>query len=378
MIYLDNAATTFPKPMNVRREMNNALTSYGANPGRGGHRMALKASEEIYKCRTKLAALFGEENPENVFFTLNCTHSINIVLKGLLKPGDHVVISDLEHNAVMRPLFALSKKNISYSVAKVSDTSAEETLENFRNALQSNTKLVVCTHVSNVWGIKLPIERIAAMCHQYGIPIMIDAAQSAGIFDINISENKFDFLCMPGHKGLYGPMGTGVLITSRYDMLDTMIEGGTGSNSALLEQPETPPDKFESGTPNLIGIAGLSAGIDFVNSVSANKILLHETKILMQLYDRLSVNKKIILYTERPDGSNSGGVLSFNVRNMDSEAVANYLNRTNGIAVRAGLHCSPAAHKHFNTEKTGAVRISPSYFTSMNDINVLSSALTKI
>ena len=378
MIYLDNAATTFPKPMSVRREINGALTGYGANPGRGGHKMAIRASEEIYKCRRKLAEFFGEENPENVFFTLNCTHAVNIVVKGLLKPGDHVVVSDLEHNAVMRPLFALKNKDITYSIARVSESSVEETLDNFRNALQSNTRLVICTHVSNVWGIKLPIERITAMCHQYGIPVMIDAAQSAGIFDIDISENKFDFLCMPGHKGLYGPMGTGALITSHHDMLDTIIEGGTGSNSAFLSQPDTPPDKLESGTPNLIGIAGLSAGVDFVKSVSTKKILMHEIKLLTHLYDRLSANPGIVLYTNRPESSCTGGVLSFNVRGKDSEAVADYLNRQYGIAVRAGLHCSPAAHKHFNTQKTGAVRISPSYFTTMNDINILSSALTKI
>lgn len=378
MIYLDNAATTFPKPMNVRRAVNDATANFGANPGRSGHALALKASEEIYKARSKVANFFNEQNPENVIFTLNCTHSINIVLKGLLKQGDHCVVSDMEHNAVMRPLSALEKRGVDFSVATVSENNPEETLNNFREALRPNTKLVVCTHVSNVWGIKLPIERITAMCHQYDIPVLIDASQSAGTSKIDIGENKFDFVCMPGHKGLYGPMGTGILITSQHNKLDTFIEGGTGSGSAFMEQPMTPPDKFESGTPNLSGIVGLGAGIDFLNSVTTEKILMHEISLLVHLYDRLSANPKIILYTKRPDIRSTGAVLSFNVKNTDSENVAAFLNKTSRIAVRAGLHCAPMAHKHFGTEELGAVRISPSYFSTIRDMNILAQALTKI
>lgn len=377
MIYLDNAATTFPKPMNVKRSVNDATANFAANPGRSGHTLALKASQEIYKSRSKIADFFNEENPENIIFTLNCTHAVNIVLKGFLKPGDHVVVSDLEHNAVMRPLSALAKRRVEYSVARVSHISHEETLDNFRDALRENTKLVVCNHVSNVWGIKLPIERITAMCHQYDIPVLIDASQSAGTHKIDIGENKFDFVCMPGHKGLYGPMGTGVLITSHHDKLGTLIEGGTGSGSAFLEQPATPPDKFESGTPNLSGIVGLGSGVDFVKSVTTEKILMHEMNLVAHLYDRLSSNRKIVLYTPRPDIKNWGPVLSFNVKDTDSETVAMYLNKNYGIAVRAGLHCAPMAHKHFGTEDRGAVRISPSYFTTVRDMNTLALALTK-
>lgn len=378
MIYLDNAATTFPKPLNVRRAVNDAISNFGANPGRSGHAMALKASEEIYRTRTKVANFFNERNAENIIFTLNCTHSINIVLKGLLKPGDHCVVSDMEHNAVMRPLSALTKKGVEFSVAVVSENCPEETLNNFRDALRPNTKLVVCTHVSNVWGIKLPIERITAMCHQYDIPVLIDASQSAGTSKIDIGENQYDYVCMPGHKGLYGPMGTGVLITSQYDKLDTFIEGGTGSGSAFMEQPMTPPDKFESGTPNLSGIVGLGAGIDFLNSISTEKILMHEINLLVHLYDRLSANPKIILYTKRPDIRTTGAVLSFNVRDIDSENVAAFLNKSAGVAVRAGLHCAPMAHKHFGTEESGAVRVSPSYFSSLRDMNIIAQTLTKI
>ncbi len=375
MIYLDNAATTYPKPLAVRRAVSDTLVNAGANPGRSGHDMAIRASAEMYEARSKVAASFGEESPENVIFTLNCTHAVNIVLKGLLSSGDHVVVSDLEHNAVMRPLSALSERGVQYTAARVSDNDPEETLNNFRDALRPNTKLVVCVHVSNVWGIKLPIERITAMCHQYGIPVLIDASQSAGIYDINLGENTFDYLCMPGHKGLYGPMGTGVLITKHCDSLRTVTQGGTGSDSASLKQPELPPDKFESGTPNMSGIVGLGRGVDFVSGISTKKILSHEFSLISYLYERLSAMPNVILYTQKPRPDMCATVLSFNVGDADSENVAAYLNRRYGIACRAGLHCAPMAHRHFGTLERGAVRISPSYFNTVRDINVLAGAV---
>lgn len=377
MIYLDNAATTFPKPLFVRRAVNDAMSNFGANPGRSGHAMSLKASKEIYNCRSKVAEFFNEKNPENVIFTLNCTYAINMVLKGFLKSGDHVVTSDLEHNAVMRPLSALESRGVKYSIARVSEEDPDETLNNFRDALKPNTRLVICNHVSNVWGIKLPIERIAAMCHMYDIPILIDVSQSAGVFDIDIDENKYDFVCMPGHKGLYGPMGTGIMITPHHDRLNTIIEGGTGSGSVSMQQPMTPPDKFESGTGNVSGIVGLGKGIDFINSITTKKILSHEMSLVTHLYDRLLNNPKIVLYSPRPNPEMSGPVLSFNIKGTDSENVAAYLDRQYGIAVRAGLHCAPMAHKHYNTLEQGAVRISPSYFTTPRDINILINALEK-
>lgn len=378
MIYLDNAATTFPKPLYVRRAVNEAMANFGANPGRSGHTMAIKASQEIYNARSRVATFFNESNPENVIFTLNCTHAVNIVLKGLLKKGDHVVVSDMEHNAVMRSLSALKDRGVEYTAAKVSAEDHEETLRNFRDALRPNTRLVVCIHVSNVWGIKLPVERITAMCHQYDIPVLIDASQSAGTHEIDIEKNGYDFVCMPGHKGLYGPMGTGILITSHSDRLSTLIEGGTGSGSVSMLQPENPPDKFESGTPNLSGIVGLGKGIDFVSSISTSKILHHEIALLDYLYDYLRKNPKILLYTPRPEPSMCGSVLSFNVKDSDSEDVASYLNKNYQIATRAGLHCAPAAHSHYGTLEQGAVRISPSYFTTQKDISVLIKSLSKI
>ncbi len=375
MIYLDNAATSYPKPVSVRRAFAGALAS-SANPGRGSHAMAAAASERIYRCRVKAAEMFGVQNAENIIFTPGCTYSINMVIKGLMWNGGHVVVSDMEHNAVMRPLAALAERGVTYTAARVSDND-DETLAAFREALQTNTRLVVCTHVSNVWGMKLPVERLAAMCRQYGVPIMIDAAQSAGVFRINAEESGFDFVCMPGHKGLYGPMGTGILIALRPEMLHTLVEGGTGSGSRSLSQPDFPPDKFESGTPNYPGIAALSAGLDFVSATGEERILSHETALLSRLWSALSQNPRVTLYTPRPDPKRSGGVLSFNIDGVDSEEAAAYL-AGQGIAVRAGLHCAPLAHEHFATENIGAVRISPSYFTGMNEINSAAAAINRL
>lgn len=371
MIYLDNAATTYPKPQSVLRAVSQNMQ--GANPGRGGHSLAIRAAENVYKCRVKAAKLLGVENAGNVIFTSGCTMSINMVIKGLLKKGDHVVVSDMEHNAVMRPLEAMSQYGIKYTVASVCEND-EETISNFRDALNEHTRLVICTQISNVWGIRLPVERITAMCHEYNIPVMVDAAQSAGIVNINMMNSKFDYLCVPAHKGLYGVMGSGLLVVRDPKNLQPIIHGGTGSDSLLLTQPEYLPDKFESGTPNYIGITALSAGIDFINSIGEEKIHRHEIELLSMLYDNLSRNKKIKLYTPRPN-EKSGGVLSFNVKDKTSEETAAYLN-SRGIAVRAGLHCSPLAHKHFGTENIGAVRIAPSYFTTYSDIYTLSRVLS--
>ena len=377
MIYLDNSATSYPKPQSVRKAVNDAIL-YGANPGRSGHKPSLYSSKIIYDCRKNICELVNAQDPEQVIFTLNCTYAINMVLKGFLKPGDHVVISDLEHNAVMRPLASLASKNITYTAFHVYENDSEKTLSGFRNAIKENTRLAVCTQVSNVWGIRLPVERITALCHQYGIPILVDASQSVGTIEIDMQSSGFDFLCMPGHKGLYGPMGTGVMLCSSSEKLRTVIEGGTGSSSAYFEQPDILPDKFESGTPNVSGIAGLNAGVDFVRRNTCKKILRHEISLLTMLYDRLSKLPNVILYTQRPDINTSGGVLSFNIKGTDSEEAAMILSEKYGIAVRAGLHCSPMAHKTFGTEKTGCIRVSPSYFTSINDINMLVKAVYSI
>lgn len=337
----------------------------------------MAAAEEVYSCRQEAAAFFHAPGPECVAFTLNCTHAVNMVLKGLLQPGDHVVVSNLEHNAVMRPLYALAQKGVSYTVAQVVPGDHDATLDAFRKALQPNTKLVACTHASNVLGIRLPIERIAALTKQYGIPILVDSAQSAGVLPIDIQDFGIDYLCCAGHKGLYGPMGTGMLITEKGSLLSTIIEGGTGTFSADLKQPETVPDRLESGTPNLPGICGLRAGIQFVKSRGIETIFRHEMGLIQALYDRLSKIDRVHLYTDRPDMAHYAPVLSFNIGEENSEKMAAILDK-NGIAVRAGLHCAPSAHTVMGTLEQGAIRVCPSAFNNMMEINTMAAVCRKL
>lgn len=377
MIYLDNSATTFPKPLSVVQAMNEATRYFGANPGRGGYALAIRASEEMYKSRRVLAEFFNTQSEENVVFTLNCTQAINMVLKGFLKSGDHVVVSCLEHNAVMRPLKVLESKGISYTVADIVPYNNDETMNNFRKAINIHTKLFVCTHASNVLGYRMPIERLTAMAHQYGIMMLVDAAQSAGVFSIDILDSGIDFLCGAGHKGLYGTMGVGFLITDKSELLETIIEGGTGSNSISFEQPNIMPDKFESGTPNLAGVVALRYGVQFVKSKGTERIYNHEFNLINSLYNNLSKNPKIRLYTPPLEYGKIAPVLSFNINGYDSETVAEILSKNN-IAVRAGLHCAPLAHKFIETEKTGTVRISPSVFTTQKEIMYLERVISKI
>lgn len=378
MIYFDNGATTFPKPDNVIRAVNSTLRSYGANPGRSGHRMSLAASKIIYDCRVSCSKLFDLHSPESVIFTLNCTSALNTVIKGVLKSGDHAVISSLEHNAVLRPLEFLKSKGIEYSVADCVPYDDEETINNFRNAIKDNTRLVICTHASNVFGLKLPIERIAALCKIYGILFCVDAAQSAGVIPISMRESCIDFLCTSGHKGLYGPMGTGILAVNTEQTPDSLIQGGTGSMSASRSQPDVLPDKYESGTPNLSGIAGLNEGVKFVLSKNPMRIWKSETSHACRLYDKLSRTNGVILYTRRPDIQHSVPVISFNIEGFDSERSASILNDKFAIAVRAGLHCAPLAHEFFHTDEIGTVRAVMSAYTDNRQIDYLADSVRKI
>lgn len=377
MTYLDNAATTYPKPREVQMAMSDALRRYGANPGRAGHQMAMASSEEIFNCRTEAAEFFNAPGPECVAFTLNCTHAFNYVIKGLLRPGDHVVISCLEHNAVVRPLYALKAFSVTYTEAQVFPGDNDSTVNAFRSALRPNTKLVVCNHASNVWGIRLPVERIAALVHQYGIPIAVDCAQSAGLLPIDMQAAGIDYLCAAGHKGLYGPMGTGMLITAVGSSLATLIEGGTGTDSINPQQPSGMPERMESGTQNMPGIAGLRAGIGFVRRHSPAKILAHEITLLRSLHRELASMEGVELYTPAPDPDYYAPVLSFNIRGMQSETVGRELSEL-GVAVRAGLHCAPAAHRFMGTLETGAVRICPSVFSTAQDMNAAAYAVKRI
>ena len=376
MIYLDNAATSSPKPQSVIRDVTNALRYYSANPGRGGHTPSIKAAEAVYKVRTAVKDLFHVSSEENVIFTSGCTHSLNTVIKGVLKKGDHVVISSMEHNAVVRPLHRLKEKGmIDYTIAKVTPGDNDATVNAFRDAINSKTRLIVCTHASNVFGTILPVERICALAHAYGILFCLDAAQSAGVIPIDLSENAYDFVCCAGHKGLYGPTGIGLLLVNSDVLLDPLTEGGTGSDSVNPSMPDFYPDRLESGTLNITGICGLGAGIRFVNYHGIDKIYRHESRLIQRLYHELSSISDVELYTADPKTIPFAPVLSFNIKDCESEKVSEYLNRRYGVAVRAGLHCAPLAHRMMGTLDRGTVRIAPSIFTTDQEIQTLKIAI---
>lgn len=372
MIYLDNSATTYPKPPQVREAVLSSLREYGANPGRSSYEMTMRTTQAVYECRQAAARFFGARGPECVVFQPSCTQALNLVMKGYLKSGDHVVTSDLEHNAVARPLAELEKRGVTHTVAQVFPGDSDATMDSFRRAMGPHTRLVVCTQASNVFGIRVPVERIAALCHQYGAKICVDCAQSAGLVPIDLADSGIDFLCCAGHKGLYGPMGTGMLIfRDPEDKLATLIEGGTGTQSRSMLQPEDPPERYESGTLNVPGILGLRAGIAFVESRGPEKIWRSEMQKVGLLYDRLSKMPNVKLYTEKPQFPQYLPVLSFNIEGMSSEAVGEQLAKA-GVAVRCGLHCAPLAHDKMNTVE-GTVRVSPSVFTRREEIERLVS-----
>ena len=373
VIYLDNAATTGRKPAGVIRAVDSALKELSANPGRSGHTASLKAAAAVYSAREKISELFGASGPENVVFTLNCTQSINSVIKGVLRPGDRVLTSSLEHNSVIRPLV---KSGMRYDTAYVSLTDDGFTLREFEKKLLSDTKLVICTGASNVLGKILPIAKIGELCKKRGVLFAVDAAQTAGVIPINMREMNIDYLCIAPHKGLYAPMGVGVLICEK-PIENTIIEGGTGTNSLEPFQPDSLPERLESGTVALPAIMGLSAGIDYVKHIGIEKIYAHELNLILYLYKELSKIEKIQLYTPEPTAGMYAPVLSFNVYGKESGEVSEYLS-DNGIAVRGGLHCAPSAHGQIGTVDTGAVRASVASFNTQSDIRSLVNVLKRI
>ena len=362
MIYFDNAATTGVKPASVIKSVTEALTKYTANPGRSGHSASENTANAVYKVREKAAEFFNSSGPENIVFTLNCTHSINCVLKGVLRYGDHVLVSSLEHNAVMRPL---KKTGVSFDIFTVYEDD-KETIKDIYKRIKPNTKLIFCTGASNVFGKILPIKEIGGICKEKGILFGVDAAQIAGVMPINIKKANIDYLCVAAHKGLYAPMGSGILICEK-PIWNTVLEGGTGTNSIELFQPESLPERLESGTVSVPLILGIGAGIDYVKNMGVEKILNHEMMLCEILYNGLRQNPNIILYTPKLSKNQYVPVISFNFKGVSSMDTANLLNK-NGVAVRGGLHCAPMAHKQFNTLEIGTVRVSVGAFNTKAEI----------
>ena len=377
MIYLDNSATSFPKPKNVVDAVNDAILNYG-NYGRSSYKMALETTEKVFECRKKVAKFFNAKSIENVIFTYNCTMAINMAIKGLAKKGSHFIISDLEHNAVLRPLETLKMQGIcDYSIAKI-ETDVYKTIQNFEKCINKNTVAIICTGASNVFGLITPYRMIGALAHRYKLKFIFDAAQIAGIKRIDMKKDNIDILCCAGHKGLYGPSGIGLLVLNDDVDLMTIIEGGTGSNSMNFLQPDFLPDKLESGTPNIVGIIGLSSGIDFVESKGIENIYNHEMRLIKCLYNNLQINRNIKIYTDLSDfKKNYVPILALNIKNIPSDNAAELLSEQD-ICVRGGLQCAPLAHKKLNTEKTGVVRISPSIFTKKIQIDFTINSLIKI
>ncbi len=370
-VNFDNAATTFPKPLNVRRALYRAISEYGGNAGRGGHRLTLAVSEKVFDTRQTVADFFGA-SPENVVFTLNCTHALNLAIQGIMSDGGHIIISSMEHNSVARPVYALSKnRDVTFSIAPVYG-SDDEFLETLKKLICNNTKAIVCTVSGNVTGRILPYKEIGQICRQKGICFIADGAQGCGVLDISLKDG-INILCTSGHKGLYGPSGTGLLVSDGKYSISPIIQGGTGSSSMNFVQPDFLPDGLESGTLNTSGIIALKSGIDFVRSKGISKIYGHETGLCNRFIRQLNTDK-VKIY--RDTNVRYAPVVSFNINGINPEQAAEYLSER-GFCLRAGLHCSPLAHKTLGTEE-GTVRFSPSVFNTESQVDILTREIKKL
>ncbi len=373
MINFDNAATTFPKPRSVRLAMERALLEYGGNAGRGGHQLTTKTSEQVFAAREEAAAFFGGK-PENTIFCLNCTHALNLAIQGILQPNDHVIISSLEHNAVLRPVAAMVREQgIRCSIAPVSANDAE-TVAAFQERIRPDTKAIICTLASNVTGQILPYREIAALCQANDICMIADGAQACGTLPVQLSDGM-NILCTAGHKGLYGATGTGLLLTDTKFPIKPLLYGGTGSLSAKLEMPDFLPDRLECGTLNIAGILSLRAGIAFVRQKTVNRIFRHETACCEKLLSMLQTMPQITVY--RQPNVNYAPIISFNADGFPAETLAEALDQK-GFCLRAGLHCAPLAHRSIGTMDGGTVRFAPSIFNTLPEVAALGNAIRAI
>lgn len=376
MVYFDNAATTFPKPDIVYDRVMKVMKEYGANPGRSGHKLALKASREIFETRNLISKFFNTGNPMNIIFTFNCTESLNIGIKGILKPGDHVITTSMEHNSVLRPIKYLEKTGVESTIIKADEKGIINPLD-IQRAIKSNTKLIVTTHVSNLTGSIMPIKSIGEIAKENNIYYLVDAAQSAGVYNIDVQKMNIDILAFPGHKGLLGPQGTGGLYIRDDVDLDGMFQGGTGSISYSLEQPEIKPDKYESGTINAPGVIGLGEGIRYIMEKGIDNIRIYEEELTKHFIDEAMKIDGIKLYGPL-DINKQGAVVSLNIRDVDSSEVSYLLDEEYDIAVRPGLHCAPLAHKTIGTFEQGVIRFSFGLFNTHKEIEYGIKALKEI
>lgn len=377
MYYFDNSATSFPKPKQVIDKMVEVMTEYGANPGRSGHRLALEAGRGIYETREKLSKFINSKDAMNVVLTRNATASLNLAIKGLLKNGDHVVTTTMEHNSVLRPIMKL-KETIGIEVTILqADIQGQIDLKELEEAILPNTKLVVTTHASNVIGTIYPIEEIAKIVHSKNAIYLVDASQSAGYLPIDVEKMGLDMVAMTGHKGLLGPQGTGALYIRDGIILDSIEEGGTGSKSYEFKQPDILPDKYESGTPNTPGIIGLGEGIDYIEKFGLENIVEHEWELTKRFMDGIKDFKFINIYGPSLDQKRAP-VVAINIGEEDSSEISNILDEEFDIATRPGLHCAPLAHKTIGTFEQGVVRFSFGYSNTIEEIDHAIESVKKI
>lgn len=375
MIYFDNAATSFPKPKVVYDAILDAMVNYGANPGRSGHKLALRTSREVFKTRQLLSKLFNTGNPMNIIFTFNCTQSLNLGIKGVLKAGDHVITTHMEHNSVLRPIRHLNSLGVESTIIEANSEGLIDP-KDIERAIRPNTKLIVTTHISNLVGSIMPVGEIGLLAKKKGIIYMVDAAQSAGVYDIDVKEMNIDILAFPGHKGLLGPQGTGGLYINEDLDMESILQGGTGSESSSMTQPDVWPDKFESGTINAPGIIGLGAGIEYIMEKGIDRIRKHEEELTRHFIEGVKDIEGIKLYG--PLTKNQAPVIALNLEDLDSSELSYILDEEYDIAVRPGLHCAPLAHKTLNTLNQGAVRFSFGMFNKHEEVELAIKALDEI
>lgn len=376
-IYLDHAASSWPKPPEVIKAMVECMEEYAANPGRGSHEKAVKASRTLFEGRKQLARLFRIKNPNDIAYALNTTMALNLAIKGFVREGDHVICTAVEHNSVRRPLeFLKASKGVQISYLQT-DAQGNINLKELESLITSRTKLVVCNHSSNLLGSILPVADIAEVCRKHRVKLLVDAAQTAGTIDIDVNLMGIDMLAFPGHKGLLGPQGTGGLYIHPDLDLDPLLHGGTGSQSEAIEQPTVRPDRYEAGTQNTVGIAGLVEGIKWVQKQTVEKIHQHEWQLTQRLMNGL-LGIPGVQILGPVLGQNKTGIVSFTVAQTDSSEIAFILDQSFGIAVRAGYHCTPLAHETVGTLERGAVRASVGCFTTEGEIDQLIDAVKEI
>ena len=375
MIYFDNAATTLRKPPCVARAVAEAIGSLG-NPGRGVHEGALSASRVIYDARAALAELFGAESPERIAFTVNSTEALNIAIKGVLSPGDHVITTALEHNSVLRPLYELEDRGVELTVLPA-DPVGNICFDDLEKAIRSDTKAIVTTHGSNLTGNLLPIGRIGSLARERGLLYIVDASQTAGVFDIDVGKQQIDILCFTGHKGLLGPQGTGGLYVREGVAVRPLLSGGSGVQTYLRSHPPQMPTALEAGTLNGHGIAGLGAAVRYILETGLSVIREKEQALMWSFYRQVRQIPGITVYGDFSSFDRCP-IVSLNVRDYDSGEVSDTLFRDYGIATRPGAHCAPLMHQALGTVEQGAVRFSFSHYDTEEEIDIAVSALREL